>query len=105
MTRIANLPFPPDFVFGPRIVDRCMAPFAETLTKSKPPGRYIYPVFGRFDATRGNRSWRLSGRGSWPRCSPGPTIGLVGFWTMMIFLGVLTIGFIYEWKKGALEWD
>jgi NADH-quinone oxidoreductase subunit A len=33
------------------------------------------------------------------------TIGLVGFWTMMIFLGVLTIGFIYEWKKGALEWD
>jgi NADH-quinone oxidoreductase subunit A len=32
-------------------------------------------------------------------------IGLVGFWTMMIFLGVLTIGFIYEWKKGALEWD
>ena len=37
-----------------------------------PRGRYIYPVFGRFDATRGNRSWRLSGRGSWPRCSPGP---------------------------------
>src|ERR1022692_3508676 len=32
-------------------------------------------------------------------------VGLVGFWAMMIFLGVLTIGFIYEWKKGALEWD
>lgn len=32
-------------------------------------------------------------------------IGLVGFWTMMIFLAVLTIGFIYEWKKGALEWE
>jgi NADH-quinone oxidoreductase subunit A len=32
-------------------------------------------------------------------------IGLFGFWSMMIFLGVLTIGFIYEWKKGALEWD
>jgi NADH-quinone oxidoreductase subunit A len=32
-------------------------------------------------------------------------IGLYGFWSMMIFLGVLTIGFIYEWKKGALEWD
>jgi NADH-quinone oxidoreductase subunit A len=32
-------------------------------------------------------------------------IGLYGFWTMMVFLGVLTIGFIYEWKKGALEWD
>ena len=27
------------------------------------------------------------------------------FWSMMVFLGVLTIGFIYEWKKGALEWD
>jgi NADH-quinone oxidoreductase subunit A len=32
-------------------------------------------------------------------------IGLFGFWSMMMFLGVLTIGFIYEWKKGALEWD
>src|SRR5947199_9306692 len=31
--------------------------------------------------------------------------GVVGFWSMMAFLGVLTIGFIYEWKKGALEWD
>jgi NADH-quinone oxidoreductase subunit A len=32
-------------------------------------------------------------------------IGLFGFWSMMMFLGVLTIGFIYEWRKGALEWD
>ena len=32
-------------------------------------------------------------------------IGLFGFWSMMIFLAVLTIGFAYEWKKGALEWD
>ncbi len=32
-------------------------------------------------------------------------VGAYGFWAMMIFLGVLTIGFIYEWKKGALEWD
>ena len=32
-------------------------------------------------------------------------IGLYGFWSMMVFLGVLTVGFIYEWKKGALEWD
>ena len=31
--------------------------------------------------------------------------GAFGFWSMMIFLGVLTIGFIYEWRKGALEWD
>jgi NADH-quinone oxidoreductase subunit A len=28
-----------------------------------------------------------------------------GFWSMMAFLGVLTVGFIYEWKKGALEWE
>tara|TARA_B100001057_G_scaffold145053_1_gene144979 strand:+ start:127 stop:495 length:369 start_codon:yes stop_codon:yes gene_type:complete len=32
-------------------------------------------------------------------------IGIFGFWSMMIFLAVLTIGFIYEWKKGALEWE
>ena len=32
-------------------------------------------------------------------------IGVFGFWSMMIFLGVLTIGFIYEWRKGALEWE
>ena len=32
-------------------------------------------------------------------------IGIVGFFSMMIFLAILTIGFIYEWKKGALEWD
>ncbi len=32
-------------------------------------------------------------------------IGLFGFWSMMIFLLILTIGFIYEWKKGALEWE
>src|SRR3981189_737524 len=33
------------------------------------------------------------------------SIGVFGFWSMMAFLGVLTVGFIYEWKKGALEWD
>ena len=32
-------------------------------------------------------------------------LGLFGFWLMMLFLAVLTIGFIYEWKKGALEWN
>ena len=32
-------------------------------------------------------------------------LGWFGFWSMMIFLAVLTIGFVYEWKKGALEWD
>ena len=33
------------------------------------------------------------------------SIGVFGFWSMMAFLAVLTIGFVYEWKKGALEWD
>ena len=32
-------------------------------------------------------------------------LGTLGFWSMMVFLFVLTIGFIYEWKKGALDWD
>ena len=32
-------------------------------------------------------------------------IGMFGFWSMVVFLGVLTVGFIYEWKKGALEWE
>lgn len=33
------------------------------------------------------------------------TIGVIGFWSMFTFLLVLTIGFIYEWKKGALDWE
>ena len=32
-------------------------------------------------------------------------LGPLGFWSMMVFLLILTIGFIYEWKKGALDWD
>ena len=32
-------------------------------------------------------------------------IGVFGFWSMIVFLGLLTIGFVYEWKKGALEWE
>ena len=32
-------------------------------------------------------------------------IGVYGFWSMVAFLGVLTVGFIYEWRKGALEWE
>jgi NADH-quinone oxidoreductase subunit A len=32
-------------------------------------------------------------------------IGIVGFWAMMIFLGILVVGFVYEWKKGALDWE
>lgn len=32
-------------------------------------------------------------------------VSMLGFWSMMVFLAVLTIGFAYEWKKGALEWE
>ena len=32
-------------------------------------------------------------------------IGPAGFWAMMVFLGILVVGFVYEWKKGALDWE
>ena len=32
-------------------------------------------------------------------------IGASGFWAMMVFLGILVVGFAYEWKKGALDWE
>ncbi len=32
-------------------------------------------------------------------------IGLFGFWSMVFFLVILTVGFVYEWRKGALEWE
>ena len=32
-------------------------------------------------------------------------IGPVGFWSMMVFLTILVVGFAYEWKKGALDWE
>ncbi len=32
-------------------------------------------------------------------------IGMFGFWSMIVFLGILTVGFVYEWRKGALEWE
>ena len=32
-------------------------------------------------------------------------VGLFGFWAMMVFLIILTIGFVYEWRKGALDWS
>jgi NADH-quinone oxidoreductase subunit A len=32
-------------------------------------------------------------------------IGMFGFWSMMVFLAILTVGFVYEWRKGALEWE
>ena len=33
------------------------------------------------------------------------SIGVFGFWSMVVFLGILTVGFVYEWRKGALEWE
>ena len=32
-------------------------------------------------------------------------LGAYGFWSMLVFIVVLTVGFVYEWKKGALEWE
>jgi NADH-quinone oxidoreductase subunit A len=34
-----------------------------------------------------------------------PSVGIFGFLAMVLFLGILIVGFIYEWKKGALEWE
>jgi NADH-quinone oxidoreductase subunit A len=34
-----------------------------------------------------------------------PVMTDTAFWSMMVFLGVLTVGFAYEWKKGALDWE
>ncbi len=31
--------------------------------------------------------------------------GIFGFWSMVVFLAILTVGFVYEWRKGALEWE
>ena len=40
-----------------------------------------------------------------PWAMANDAVGLVGFWTVMVFLSVLVVGFIYEWKKGALDWE
>jgi NADH-quinone oxidoreductase subunit A len=40
-----------------------------------------------------------------PWANASGSVGMVGFITVMIFLAVLTVGFIYEWKKGALDWE
>jgi len=40
-----------------------------------------------------------------PWCITLGKLSSVGFWSMMIFLIILTVGFIYEWQKGALEWE
>jgi NADH-quinone oxidoreductase subunit A len=32
-------------------------------------------------------------------------IGLAGFWSMMVFLGILVVGFVFEWTRGALDWE
>ena len=41
----------------------------------------------------------------WAIMLKGDAIGAFGFWSMMVFLSVLVVGFVYEWKKGALEWE
>ena len=48
-------------------------------------------------------TWRSRSCFPWAVALKG--IGAFGFWSMIAFLGVLTVGFIYEWCKGALEWE
>ena len=40
-----------------------------------------------------------------PRCTAAANVGYLGFWVMAFFLIILTVGFVYEWLKGALEWE
>ena len=40
-----------------------------------------------------------------PWANASGSVGMVGFVTVMIFLAILTVGFVYEWKKGALDWE
>lgn len=40
-----------------------------------------------------------------PWAMANDAVGMVGFWTVMVFLGILVVGFVYEWKKGALDWE
>ncbi len=40
-----------------------------------------------------------------PWAMANDAVGIVGFWTVMVFLGILVVGFVYEWKKGALDWE
>jgi NADH-quinone oxidoreductase subunit A len=40
-----------------------------------------------------------------PWAASFPALSMTAFWSMMVFLAVLTIGFAYEWKKGALDWE
>jgi len=40
-----------------------------------------------------------------PWCIKIIKLGSLGYWSMMYFLGILIIGFLYEWKKGALDWE
>ena len=41
----------------------------------------------------------------WAIMLKGETLGALGFWSVMVFLLILVVGFVYEWKKGAMEWD
>lgn len=95
-----------------------LAPFV--LAKLKPDAEKLSPYecgFEPFDDARGQFDVRfylvailfiifdLEVAFLFPWAVTLGKIGLVGFWSMMGFLGILTIGFIYEWKKGALDWE
>ena len=90
------------------------------IGESKPDNEKLSPYecgFEAFDDARGRFDVRfylvailfiifdLEGAFLFPWAITLGKIGIFGFWSMMIFLFILTIGFIYEWKKGALEWE
>jgi len=95
-----------------------LAPFL--LAKLKPDAEKLSPYecgFEPFDDARGQFDVRfylvailfiifdLEVAFLFPWAVSLKDIGHFGFWSMMFFLGILTVGFIYEWKKGALDWE
>ena len=95
-----------------------LAPFL--LAKLKPDAEKLSPYecgFEPFDDARGQFDVRfylvailfiifdLEVAFLFPWAVSLSKIGMLGFWSMMGFLGILTIGFLYEWKKGALDWE
>jgi NADH-quinone oxidoreductase subunit A len=87
--------------FAPMIVSRGGKPDAEKLSQYECGFAPFGDARGKFDV----RFYLVAILFIIPWAVSLGAIGMFGFWSMMVFLGILTLGFIYEWKKGALEWE
>ncbi len=81
-----------------------VAPFVVAYSQPDPEKLSAYECgFDAFDDARMKFDLEVSFLFPWAVAFG--KLGALGFWSMVVFLAVLTIGFAYEWKKGALEWD